>query len=484
VRSLTGFALVLAACSGGDRSGRPAARTASATPVATGPDALVLRVPRTGGVARVLSYPHTDSVVWTATDSAPPIERVLAFDADAGLVAAVDGRQRPLWFDLRSGGVNVATPRSLRGLTSVDGSMIYGVGVDGAVARFAPSDNWVWKPPAPARAVFPQIGGTLIVLGGVGDAARVWRLYPPNPAARDTAAVPGATGGAGAPLGDQIYLTVGKRTLLGLAARTLTTSDPIEFDHPIRAMAATPSGDRFYVITDSSRTLEIVSRYQNRVSAGVELPGRARDLRVDPFGRYVLVRSAENDSVWVMSVGTDRIVGRLRSAWREDLPFVAPDGTVAVADAGNVVFVDPLAERIVRVSIGGASDFWYAFVWPGFRPRAASLDEPARFPGDSDTTAAAPPSVAAESAAAVPAVSADSVKLGFTLSFAVLLDADKARTRAAAIVVNGQAARVVTGMSGGTAVYRVVLGPYRTRDEAERAGRASGQSYFVYPGSP
>ena len=45
-------------------------------------------------------------------------------------------------------------------------------------------------------------------------------------------------------------------------------------------------------------------------------------------------------------------------------------------------------------------------------------------------------------------------------------------------------ARVVTGINEGTAVYRVVLGPYTTREEAERVGRASGQTYYVYAGTP
>jgi len=42
----------------------------------------------------------------------------------------------------------------------------------------------------------------------------------------------------------------------------------------------------------------------------------------------------------------------------------------------------------------------------------------------------------------------------------------------------------VTGTTSGVTVYRVVLGPYATRDEAERIGRASGLSYYVMLGSP
>lgn len=66
----------------------------------------------------------------------------------------------------------------------------------------------------------------------------------------------------------------------------------------------------------------------------------------------------------------------------------------------------------------------------------------------------------------------------------MLLNEAKARELAAKIVIDGKQARVVSGVNDGIAVYRVVLGPYPTREEAERVGRASGQTYYVYAGSP
>jgi cell division protein FtsN len=56
--------------------------------------------------------------------------------------------------------------------------------------------------------------------------------------------------------------------------------------------------------------------------------------------------------------------------------------------------------------------------------------------------------------------------------------------RASAISVEGQQARVVVGQTNGTAVYRVVLGPYPTKADAERIGRASRESFWVYEGNP
>jgi hypothetical protein len=422
-----------------------------------------------------------DSTVWTASESAPAIDRVLAFDQDAGLIAAVDTHQLPLWIDLHVGAVTLASRKPLHDLMSADGSTIYGIGPDGAVARFTPSGNWVFKPPQPARAVFPQSNGTLLILGGRGDAARLWRIRPPDPRIIDSVALPRADGGVGAPLGERVYFTTSAHEIIGVRARTLAVGRPTKFDHPIRALAATPSGDRVFVVTDSSKTVYVIDGFQDRIEARTELPADVRELRVDPFGRYVLARAAKGDSVWVLAIGTNQIVRSFASPWRSDVPFVAMDGAIARIAKDDLV----LDGGTVRTLSGGASQFWYAFAWNGLRPRAAVLDQPVRLPGDSDTTVVAtPPESTAAPRPTPPPPGADSAKVGFTVSFAALLDEARAREAASKIIVNGQTARVVSSMTAGTAVYNVILGPYPTRDEADRIGRASGQSYVVIAGTP
>lgn len=448
----------------------------------------MLRVPRTGGVGRVTAYPNTDSTVWTATDAAPPLDRVLAFDADAGLIATVDSRGLPAWIDLRVGTVTLPHLRGgLHGITSIDGSTIFAVGDDGAVLRFTTAGAWLFKPPIPARAVFPLSGGTLLILGGARDAARMWRMHPPATKLLDSLTLPQtATGpGAGAPFADRVYVATSDRTLLGVRARRLSATRPIEFDHKVTAIAATPSGDRFYVITDSSNRVSVVDQYQDRESGTIELAGRPRDLRVDPFGRFLLVRAATGDEVWVVSVGTDQVVGTVHSLWRGDVPFVAPDGAIAVSDGRDVAFLDPTTFHETRRSRGGASEFWYPFLWNGLRARAATLDRPVEFPTDSPATALPPPPPARDTVvAAPPPPRVDSAKVGFLVSFAAVLNETVARDQAAKIIVEGHQARVVTTMTSGVTVYRVVLGPFATRDEADRVGRASGLSYYVMTGTP
>ena len=64
------------------------------------------------------------------------------------------------------------------------------------------------------------------------------------------------------------------------------------------------------------------------------------------------------------------------------------------------------------------------------------------------------------------------------------LVADKARELASQIRVGNENARVVTAVRDGSTIYRVVLGPYPTREEADRVGKESKQSYWIYEGGP
>jgi len=178
--------------------------------------------------------------------------------------------------------------------------------------------------------------------------------------------------------------------------------------------------------------------------------------------------------------------------WRNDLPFVAPDGSIALAQGKDVYLVDGVTLRSTTRVRDGAADFWYAFRWTGFRPRDATLDQPVYFPVTVDTTISLDSLSVADSmrvtspTTGTPATRDTTARgsTGYTVSFAALLAVDKARELADKIHVGNETARVVTVMREGQPVYRVVLGPYASREDAERVGRESRQSYWIYEGGP
>jgi cell division septation protein DedD len=422
---------------------------------------------------------------------------MLAFDDEAGTIAYVDSKGFPARIDFRQGVAGSVTKTKLTGLASWDGSNIYGIN-GSTVERYGPSGPWKWKPPLAARAVFPQPDASLLVLAQRGDSSVVWRLRPPATKIVDSVVLSKVDRTLRTQVGDRLYLGSG-RELTGVRTRTMQRTTSIRFDTEIELLEATPSGDRLFVVTKGGSTVDVVDRYREAITSRIDIGRHAADLRVDPLGRYLLAHLDGVDSALVIALGTHRVIGTIATTWREDLPFVTPDGAIVAARQPHVVIVDGETLR-PKVSVGhAASDFWYPFRWTGFRPRDARLDRPVEFgasPTDSARLAADSTKSARDSATrpttppATPAATptpSDTVARrpsGFTVSFAALLVAEKARDLAMRIRVGGENARVVAVTRDGSIVYRVVLGPYATREAADRVGRESKQPFWIYEGGP
>jgi len=522
VRTFVVLAFVLAACGRPDRSDSTARHDTPSASSSTGPDQIMLRIPRSGGAVRAYRYPQLDSAIWTSATNAAAPGRVLAFDADAGSLAYVDKNGVPGRIDLRSGNVGAATRVKLTSVSSSDGWSIYGIAANGSVTRLTPSGDWTFAPPKRARLVLPQQDGTLLVLTDHGTDLGVIRLRPPDTEVTDSASVPDSPRILHAQVGDRVYFGIDS-SLIAVRSRSLQVSPALHLDHGVQAVAPTPSGDRLFVATDSSHTLTVVDRYRDQVERSIELPGAVSALRMDPLGRYVLARSAKNDSAWVVAVGTARVIGSVSTEWRDDLPLVAPDGALLLAQGDDVAIVDGETLRSRSDVRGGARDFWHVIIWNGFRPRSGQLDQPVTF-ADSDSTARAdtsdtagvtsPAKVTSDTAngqtvpgqamaprtprTAIPRPAPPRLPVdtpvtaqpqpprpkGWVVSFAAFVSEPPARERAGTISVDGQKARVVTGETNGTTIYRVILGPYPTKADAERIGRASRVSFWVYEGNP
>src|SRR5829696_6632789 len=314
-----------------------------------GPDNLILRIPRAGGEVRVFAYPGLDTVVWSGAE-APAPARVLAFDEEGGLVSLVDARGQPVRIDFRQGAAAAVTKTKLTGIASNDGANIYGITADGTVERFATSGSWKWKPPVAARAVFPQPDASLLVLGERGGGSVLWRLRPPSTRVVDSVQLPRVDRALRTQVGDLLFLA-SERELTGVRTRSMQRTASVAFEEPVEVLAATPSGDRVFVVTATGTSVQVVDRYRERVSGAIELGRHASDLRMDPLGRYLLARLDGVDSAAVIALGTNAVVGTLATGWRADLPFVAPDGGIALAQGQDVIVADGATLRArARVS--------------------------------------------------------------------------------------------------------------------------------------
>ena len=460
-------------------------------PAARGPDQIVIRIPRAGGNARAYLYPRLDSVV-ASIPGAPPIQRALAFDPDDGTLAFLDDKGQPRRLDLRASEARTASKEKLASISSVNGSNIFGITEKGSVIRITPSGDWTFDPPTAAKRVYPQRDGSVVVAGTRGGRTELWLIRPTDDEILATVTLP-LDAQNGTQVGDRIYFA-SDSGLVGARVRDLTRVKTISLKKKVRALAPTPSGDRVYVALDGTGELAIVDRYSESISGTIDLPGVPDQLRMDPLGQVLLVKpAAPGDSTWVVSLGTDKLAGSISGEWRSDLPMVLPGDLILSAQDGDVALINAsdLKER-QRVA-DGAADYWFFTTWNGFRPRSQDLDRPVQFEPPDTTTAtdsirppagkdsAFQPTIRdAQPTNVLPAPASTPHARNFLVSFAAVLTEQKANDAAQAINVNGMRPRVVAVPQGSTTVYRVVLGPYGTREEADKIGHDSGRPYWVY----
>jgi hypothetical protein len=187
----------------------------------------------------------------------------------------------------------------------------------------------------------------------------------------------------------------------------------------------------------------------DRVSGGelmeIDLPGPAVGLGGDLYGQWILVRPATGDSAWVVDVGKGLHVGTAEVEWDEDLPVVVSPSTLLTRRGKDLVALDlgrkgfPVRGRIE----GGAGDAWL--------PIAA--------------LAAAADSAAGQAASVYLQVSSSQNP--------AWADELSQKLKAAGLPAS------VLKPARSDEAYRVVLGPYATREQAEETGRGIGMPSFV-----
>jgi cell division septation protein DedD len=452
--------------------------------------------------------------------------RVLAFDGDAGSLAAVDTAERLVRIDLRLGSVAVVQKTPLHLAASVDGRAIYGVNDSGFIVRLTPTgEAWRVLPPGKPSALLPQQDGTLLVLGEERGTPQLWRWRPPRPALETSAAIPATIRVVPSSVGDRIWLLQSG----GVDARKgkdLSDVGAVSITGGAIDAVPTPSGDRVYVASSRVSGVPVIDRYRGEIKATIPFSSPASALRMDAVGRLLLARSSRGDTTWVVETAAGRPLGALAGLWRDDLPVVAPDGGIVSVRGADVIVSDGASLRSRGTIERGAADRWIIITWSGFRPRAAGLDGPPRFaeseavagpidsaiaalapvgardsskdvsgtksgtmdspivgttPGASQTTTgtvfaasgSANPNAGAPGAVVPPAPTA------YLTSFAALVSEDRARALADSIRVSGSPARVIGTPGTRGTIYRVVLGPFPVRSDADKAGRAAGRDYWI-----
>ncbi|HEX9703655.1 MAG TPA: SPOR domain-containing protein [Gemmatimonadales bacterium] len=390
----------------------------------------------------------------------PAVERVIGVDPEAEFVYLRTEKSEILAYDLESGRADTVAPTAVRAALGPDGTL-YAVDTARRVTSVAKRVRFAW--PQPLGAIPAELFGavnqrlvavvrqdlTRIIAAGAGQAPTVREVaLSGDVAASHWGDLLAVAGDSGITLVDP----------LGLRDPAFVRLE----QHP-RALAFSPSGHRIYVARRNLAGLGVVDRFEQRELDGIALPGEAATIRLDPFGRWLLARPAGGDSVWIVDLPLKRLAGTLPTTWQLDLPAVGPDGTVLLRQGDDVVAfrVDTTGATLHQEGrvAGGAADLWVVTRW---RPRWG-----------------APPATAGAAAAADAAGTGEILYVQVSVSRNIAWSTEMAQQLSRA----GLAARVLTPTRPDEG-YRVVLGPYGTRAEAEAIGRRLGRPYWIYQPEP
>lgn len=446
-RSLAAVALLASAC--GPSSQTSELRSAiAATGARSAVQGVALRFAgRRGADVELYQLPGLDEVAWRFQTPGLVTARLVGFAADDDRIYTLTPTNQLTALDLATGRARTADSLVRWAALGPDGTVLF-ARRDGALASLT------------GRRAIPlgRVEGREIeaVFGGPGS--RLIAVLSGNEGR--TIAVSAAPGlGEGRPLPDGPLAVApwgdaaAVITDTGLVVVDLLGEEPDAFlriRHGGVAVAFSSSGHRLYVATDQPAVV-VVDRFALRRLATIALPTAVTELRADPFGEWLLASGIDSVVALPQSGGAARVVA---GEWAADLPAAGPDGTLLVRRGDDVVALDPQTLDPRGRVRDGADDRWLVIQWDPRRP-ALQVSAPVEAGGPR------------------PAGQEIYVQVSSTSN------PQWAEDEAQGLRVAGLRATVLPPAVPGEP-YRVVIGPYRTRDEAEDVGRKLGKPYWIF----
>jgi len=432
----------------------------SRDPAASGLSVATLRLPSHGGPAEVYRVPSLQPSEWKIQGKLPEIRRAIGADLDLRVVYSLDTKGNVVLLDLQSGRFRPFLTRVRDETMGPDGTL-FTVDDSNFVTQTVRRTPVRLHPRLSTRpsALFGTKDDLLLAIlaGKTSELAVIGSDTPDSATALPAGPVTATFWG----------------DLLAVAADTAVVlidprgSAPARSEHVsgrARLVAFSPSGHQLF-IADGEGRIHVMNRYSGETIETIALPGPASELRPGPFGRWLLVRPAKGDSAWLVDMARYHTAGVIQADWAPDLPTVTNQGLLLVKQGADVVGYDLEREgwpSVGRID-GGAADLWLPLAWtPG--PEVATV-------ATTDTTQALDSAAAGE--------------LGNEVYLQVSSSQNPAWARDLASQLRdaGLPASVLEP-HGPDEGYRVVLGPYASRAEAESAGRKLGRPFFIYQPVP
>jgi SPOR domain len=485
-----GLLLLLTGCSGSaaDRTGA----AASAAPSLGGEPLLpsmALRLPARGGAVTAYLLPALAPVEWISSGTATAARSAVAMDGAGNRLLYRDRRGAITEFDLVASHERAITPAG-QWLIALSTDTLFAVSARGEVIESEPwgSHPWPNRVAPGVLAVYPAIGSRLILIHR--DSVSIDGREPGA-----SLAVPAPTSGVRAASlnGDAVAFATDSGVVV-LEERDQWRPWYVALTGSPDDVVFTPSGHQLYVTLRTKSELAVLDRFLRRERPSIPLPSPAAALRMDPWGRAVLVRPlqpAHGGETWVVGIASRRLLGTVDTPWDTDLPGISQDGALLLREGDAVVARDIHSLDSLGAVAGGASDLWFVGRWKPVSPGAAARFEARR--GDSIASARPAPQVApppaarrappspARAAAPTPAPAAAPPGPAIPsqwIQLAVFQNEVHAHDMAADLTREGHRPIIAQPAAPGEG-WRVLLGPFPNRVAADSAARLLGRPYFI-----
>ncbi len=440
----------------------------------------LLSVPREGGLAEARALSDPQRVVWTGTTELPPAIEVHALPEGRVILRTAEGVVHT--YDPFSEALVRVGEIAPEAIWLGDGSVGLYLSPGGALLEISREGAWSYGLDRDVSWAAPAEGGVLVVLDEDAERQTVWLLHRDEDEPAETGSAAVHTPGVMTAWGRRAVFA--SNTGRGLVVLTVTPIEQAgEFDvgGRIVTLAASPSTHEVYVSLDDPPRLVAVNRFNLTSRVLADLPGPAAAVRPSLFGEGILL--AQNGQVARVPVTGGSTVS-LGSVWREDLPVGLPDGTVVAATEAGIVLLDAQSGAETALEGAGPDHWWLPVHWnptsaivtadrvPGQVVRAES-------PEAADEAIGIDSSMMAERLAAAPGLrdeAAAPVESGPPPGFYAIVGSARQPEGIRSLVQSLEDAGFATQVQSvpdeaGRTWYRGLVGPYRSRSEAEAASR-------------
>jgi cell division septation protein DedD len=440
----------------------------------------LLSVPRDGGLAEARDLSDLQRVVWTGTTELPPSADVHALPGGRVVLRTAEGivhTYDPLSDALVRVG-EVAPEAAWLG----DGSVGLYLAPGGELLEISRDGSWTYGLDREVSWAAPTEGGVLVVLDDEGDRRTLWLLHRDEDQPAETGAAQVQLPGVMTAWGRRAVLTsTTGRGLVVLTVAPIEQAGDLDVGGTIVALVASPSTHEVYVALDGPPRLIAVNRFNLTSRVLAELPGPATSVRPSLFGDGILAAQAGRVS-WIPVSGGSAV--DLGATWRADLPVGLPGGRVIAATEERVVVVDVRTGSETDLEGADVSRWWLPVHW---NPASAivTTDRLAGQPVITDAPTGDVPeadidsAMMAERLAAAPGLrdeAAASTAPGSPPGFYAIVGSARQAEGIRALVQSLEDAGFATQVQSfpdeaGRTWYRGLVGPYRSRSEAEAAAR-------------